>query len=407
MISEKDKSIVRELAKQYMAIVDTDKQRAMFKRMQDSNDLKIVRPPVLLDEIPWYQMNMDGELDCVCEDESARKVEYYFRTKLFYLKHFKADNLCEPFFRVARTVHSTGMGIEFKTADLKRTDDKNRIVSREYEDVLEDESALELMHDPEFSLDPEKDAQNMEFYTELLGDSIPIRQYGFGYMSHVPWDMITRLRGVEPMLMDMYDRPEYLHKIIAKYESAAHKQMDFVEKYLDVLCPSSLHCTPAQISGMEGGGLKSMWLRAAAQSFGVVSPEMFKEFELDYLYSIAERFAYTYYGCCEPLDDKIELLKTIPNLRKIGCSPWANVERCAEQIGGDCVLARKPNPAYVAINTDPDVIREETERSVKAALKYGCPTELVLKDISTVSHRPENLIVWSETVSDVLDKYYG
>ena len=71
------------------------------------------------------------------------------------------------------------------------------------------------------------------------------------------------------------------------------------------------------------------------------------------------------------------------------------------------MLARKPNPAYVAINTDPDVIREETERSVKAALKYGCPTELVLKDISTVSHRPENLIVWSETVSDVLDKYYG
>ena len=59
MISERDKSIVRELAKQYMAIVDTDKQRAMFKRMQDSNDLKIVRPPVLLDEIPWYQMNMN------------------------------------------------------------------------------------------------------------------------------------------------------------------------------------------------------------------------------------------------------------------------------------------------------------------------------------------------------------
>ena len=407
MISEKDKSIVRELAKQYMAIVDTDKQRQMFKRMQDSNDLKIVRPPVLLDEIPWYQMNMDGELDCVCEDERARRVEYYFRTKLFYLKHFKADNLCEPFFRVARTVHSTGMGIEFKTADLKRTDDKNRIVSREYEDVLEDESALELMHDPEFSLDAEKDAQNMEFYTELLGDSIPIRQYGFGYMSHVPWDMITRLRGVEPILMDMYDRPEYLHKIIAKYESAAHKQMDFVEQNLDVLCPSSLHCTPAQISGMDGGGLKSTWLRAAAQSFGVVSPEMFKEFELDYVYSVAKRFAYTYYGCCEPLDDKIELLKTIPNLRKLGCSPWANLERCAEQIGGDYVLARKPNPSHVALKTDPDVIRAETERSVKAALKYGCPTELVLKDISTVSHRPENLIVWAETVSDVLDKYYG
>ena len=97
MISERDKSIVRELAKKYMAIVDTDKQRAMFKRMQDSNDLKIVRPPVLLDEIPWYQMNMNGELDCVCENEQARKVEDHFRRKLFYRKHLRRIIFASPF----------------------------------------------------------------------------------------------------------------------------------------------------------------------------------------------------------------------------------------------------------------------------------------------------------------------
>jgi hypothetical protein len=68
---------------------------------------------------------------------------------------------------------------------------------------------------------------------------------------------------------------------------------------------------------------------------------------------------------------------------------------------------RKPNPANVAIKTDPDLIRRETEETVKTAIKYGCPAEFVLKDISTVSHRPENLIVWSEAVSDVLDSYYG
>jgi hypothetical protein len=33
--------------------------------------------------------------------------------------------------------------------------------------------------------------------------------------------------------------------------------------------------------------------------------------------------------------------------------------------------------------------------------------EFVLKDVSTVSHRPENLIVWSQVVSEVLDEYYG
>ena len=44
---------------------------------------------------------------------------------------------------------------------------------------------------------------------------------------------------------------------------------------------------------------------------------------------------------------------------------------------------------------------------MKVCQKYGCPCEFVLKDISTVSHRPENLIVWADTVSDVLDAWYG
>jgi len=39
---------------------------------------------------------------------------------------------------------------------------------------------------------------------------------------------------------------------------------------------------------------------------------MFEEFEVQYVYPIAERFAYIYYGCCEPLDDKIRILKKPP-----------------------------------------------------------------------------------------------
>ncbi len=58
----KDKEIIRELAKRYMELASSDKQKKAFKRMQDTNDLKLVRPPVLMDEIPWYQMNIDNKL---------------------------------------------------------------------------------------------------------------------------------------------------------------------------------------------------------------------------------------------------------------------------------------------------------------------------------------------------------
>ena len=408
MITEKEKHVVRELAKRYMEAICTEKQEKMVRRFRDTNDLKLVRPPVILDEIPWYQMDMDGELTPVCEDRRARNTELGFRRKLFYLKHFEGvDNLYEPFFRIKRACDSTGIGIEAEES-IKRTDSINNIVSHEYKDVMEDESALELLHDPVFTLRPDKDAEQVEFYTELLGDSIPIRLYGYSYMYDAPWDRISRLRGVEPILMDMYDRPEYLHAIMEKFTSASLATIDFVENNLDVDGSApNLHCTPSTVSGLDGNGMKGTWYRRMAQTFGVVSPSMFKEFEIDYLKRIAGCFAYTYYGCCEPLDDRIDVLKkNIPNLRKIGCSPWAKVERCAEQIGGDYVLSRKPNPANVAIVTDPDVIRRETEETVKACIRYGCPYDIVLKDISTVSNRPENLILWAKTVTEVLDKYY-
>ncbi|MBQ8345652.1 MAG: hypothetical protein IJY42_05240 [Clostridia bacterium] len=408
MGQERDRSIVRELARKYMELVCSEKQKKIFQRQRDTNDLKIVRPPVILAEIPWYQMNMDDELTLICEDARARKAELFFRKALFYMKHFKADNKFEPYFRLKRAVDSTGTGLEITTSEIKRTDSKNNIISHEYEDVLEDESALEKMHDPEFTLRPDRDAEAMEYYTELLGDTIPVRLYGFGYLYNAPWDIISMLRGVEPILMDMYDRPEYLHAIMKKFVSATMAELDFVEKYLDVDNDfADLHCTSGLVSGKAETGLKATWYRGMAQTLGVISPAMFKEFEVDYILPITRRFAYTYYGCCEPLDDRIEILKAIPNLRKLGCSPWANVEKCAEQIGGDYVLSRKPNPANVAIKTDPEVIQREIEETVKACIRHGCPYDITLKDISTVSHRPENLIVWAKTVSDVLDRYYG
>ena len=79
----------------------------------------------------------------------------------------------------------------------------------------------------------------------------------------------------------------------------------------------------------------------------------------------------------------------------------------AEWIGGKYVYSKKPNPANVAMITDTEAVRKETEKSVKLAIKYGCPMDITLKDISTVSHRPKNIIKWSETVSSVLDYYYG
>ena len=405
---EDDKKIVRELAKRYMEYTSSDRQKRSFARMRDNNDLIPGRPPVLLDEIPWYQMNIDNELTCRCEDPALQNVECNFRMALFYFKHFKgADNLCQPFLNVTPTVYATDIGVSRTNQVIKRTDDQNGIVSRELTDLLEDESSLEKFRLPECSLDRDADKKRYDFLNELLGDIIPVRLSGFGPYYFCAWDQIAFLRGMEAILIDCYDRPEYLIALFEKFIAYSNKYLDFLEQNLEPDKEAiNVHTTPALISGL-GEGLKGTWLRDNAQPLANVSPAMFEELAIDPIIEFSKRFKYTYYGCCEPLDDRFEAVTKIPNLRKIGCSPWAKVEHMAEQVKGDYVLARKPNPANVAIKTDPDVIRRETEETVKACIKYGCPYEFVLKDISTVSNNPYNLIVWSETVSEVIDAYYG
>ena len=396
-----ERLIIRELAKQYAALANADEQQRANRRMKDTNDLKIVRPPVLIDEIPWHELMPDPDLVCLCEDPVARRTEWFFRRALYQKKHFRADLLMSTDWKVRMAYEISPLGIEKQV-------ERSVSGSKSFKDVLEKEDSLEEILEPSFSARPDLDEKNMNFFTDLFHDIMPVRLVGSNCMYMQFWDDISELRGVEPIYEDMYDRPEYLHRIMEIFVRRASARMDFLEKHFHVdNDPISLHCTPGMISGLAEDGLKATWYRGMAQPFSCVSPAMFKEFEFDYIRSLAERCAYTYYGCCEPLDNRIEILKGIRNLRKVGVSPWANEEICAEQLGNNYVFARKPNPANVAYRTDPNVIRKETEKTVKLCLKYGCPVEFVLKDISTVARRPDNLITWANTVSDVLDQYYG
>lgn len=408
--SAKELTIVRDLAKKYMEIAMSDKHVRMRQRFRDTNDLKIVRPPVIIEEVPWHEMNYNGELNCVCEDSTLREMEYEFRVALFRERHFKCDNFIEPTWAVHKSYDSTGNGFFIKEETLS-VDKANDIVSHHYHDILEDESALEMYHDPVITPYPENDRANVARVEEILDGAMPVQLRGHG-ICYSPWDELSRLRGVEPILIDIYERPEYLHEIMALLTRSMSLTMDQMEKY-GLYDPRglSLHCTPAPVTPLtepdpEHYVCKDIWFRTMAQMFNMVSPDTHDEFDIQYSIPLASRCAYTYYGCCEPLHDRIDKLQQYPNLRKIGVSPWADVEKSVEMIGGNYVCSRKPNPANVSSITDPEIIRKEIIETVNACQKYGCPLDITLKDISTVGYRPENLMVWAQTVSDILDEYY-
>ena len=140
-----------------------------------------------------------------------------------------------------------------------------------------------------------------------------------------------------------------------------------------------------------------------AQMFSTVSPDMFEEFEIETSMPLFERFGLVYYGCCDPLDRKMKQVRRIPNLRKVSMSPWADEDRGASEIRSDYVYSRKPSPALLATPSfDEGEVRAHLQRSVDVCRTFGCPLELILKDISTVKYEPRRLWRWAEIAMDVV-----
>ena len=174
---------------------------------------------------------------------------------------------------------------------------------------------------------------------------------------------------------------------------------------LGLLCHHQqlVHCTSAYTDELPAPGFdphkpraKDVWSFGLAQMLSTVSPQMFEEFEIDLCLPLFKRFGLLYYGCCDPLDGKIDQIRRIPNVRKISMSPWCNEESAASQMRGDYVFSRKPNPALLAWpEFSEKEIRDHVRSTVEICRQYGCPLELILKDISTLRYQPQRLWQWA------------
>jgi len=402
----KDRALLRDLAKRYADIAQNPVNAERRTRARDINDLKPRRPIVWLDEIPWHEMDIDGKLKLACECETARGIEWFLRSVLFRWEYFQADMVVENFYPISKAYTSTGMGISTKE-DIIATDENNYIVSHHYIDQLDTMEKVRALKEPVITAHPERDEKRKTFAEDIFGDILPAQLQGH-YIYHAPWDEIPRFRGVTPIMYDLMDNPELIHATIKTWTDhtfSAMKQME--TQHLLSNDTGSLHCTPQYTNGLTSGtGLKNIWFRCMAQMFSDVSPATWKEFELDYLMPLAAECGLVYYGCCEALERKIDLLRSIPNLRKIGVSPQANPESCAEQIKGGYVYAYKPNPAHVATAFDANTVRKEIARVIDTCQANGCAYEFVLKDISTVGYKPHHLIEWNKVVMETIDGAY-
>ena len=410
--NEKELKVVRGLAAQYYNIAVSDENIEKARLFRAVNDRKMIRPVVLMDELPWFELNIDNCLDCVCEDERLRGLESHFRYWLARRKYFGCDLYFNPVFSITKRIGFSSLGVHVEEQIL-RTSERNHIVAHQFADKLQTDEDIEKLSFQTVSYDEAGTKKYFEYVSDIIGDIMPVKisgvsgDYGIG---HSIWDTISFLKGAENLLADLAERPEFMHKIARKLTDINKDKMRQLEE-LNLFGADQvyIHCTPALTGDLERPAdydnikPRNLWGRALAQIFSSVSKEMHDEFDIKYALEYMQSFGMVYYGCCEPLDKKIDILKKLKNLRKISITPWADINHAAEVMGSEFVFSSKPNPAHVGAGFDESVIRAELTEIVDAVKRNNCSCDIVLKDIST--GRPEHLIKWAEIAMQVVNGY--
>ena len=408
-----DVRVLRELAGKYAIAANDDVNYERKLLHKAVNDLHMIRPVVLIDELPWNELNGEGELTLYCEDPFLQTIEQYMRQTLYKWNHFQADMIIQPFLPVNKVIHTTGNGVSIVENTL-HFDHSNHIVSHEFVDQMEDESFIERLHNEEITYDKEETDRRVDLVANIVGDIIPVKAIGNQWMFNTCWDDIAEWHGVTNLLMDLAMRPEFMHAVAAKLTDI---YLDKIRQYEELnlfegLQPY-LHSTAAYSDDLPSKDFdgthfttKDVWGRAAAQVFSSVSPAMRDEFDITYMKKAMEPFGLVYYGCCEPLHNMIDIVSQIPNLRKITVTPWADVDIAAENIGKKYVIAHKPSPSNLAVDhLDEEVIRKELTHAIDACYRNGCSFDMVLKDISTVNYNPQNLVQWEKIAMELVKNY--
>ncbi len=407
--NEADITILRDLGQQLAEIAALPEQQARIDRWKALNGLRPERPMVMIDQIPWHEMNVNDELTVRSEDPFCRAIETNLRRTLYKWRHMRVDMVVEPTVDVPKAILGAHLGINAED-DRAVLDPENDVVGHYYRDQLKTEEDLGKILTPNVRLDEAVTAERAEKAHAIFDGILEVRMQGM-HPSFAFWDRISEWHGVEASLIDLVDRPEFLHRMIARITDAYHAMLDQLEAQGLLGYPmATVHCTGAYADELPAEGYdpdhvraKDLWTFGMAQIFSSVSPRMHQTFELDYVYPWYERFGLGYYGCCEPLDDKIDIVRTIPNLRKISMSPWVDVWKSAARIGEDFVFSRKPSPALVATDVmDEDAVRADLQETYAACRTHNTPLEYTLKDISTVRYEPQRLWRWAEIAMEVV-----
>lgn len=416
MLTKQERQILRTLAERYMYFAEKNSQKEKRELWRSLNERRMQRPMVTIDQIPWHEMDVDGSLKLQVQDPYWHYFEMELRQTLYKCEHMPADMVLPPVICLTTPTTGASWGVYGLASNDLQTDATSDIHSRAYECQFSSMEDVQKIQMPYVKRDVTKEALLREEAHLIFDGVAPFVFSGSTGMHSLIvslWDRISEWMGVTDCYYAIYDNPEMLHAMMRRMTDGIIgyiRQMN--EQGLFDVTHQCCHCSmtftdnlPASNIDPEHATSKDAWIFGMAQLFSSVSPEITEEFEIPYMQEVFALAGAGYYGCCEPLDDRLELIERIPNVRKVSCSAWCNPARFAEKAAHRFVMSCKPTPAVFSVDAfDMDVARKDVRRYLDAAKEHGTAIELIMKDISTVRYEPQRLWAWEQMIMEEVSR---
>ena len=411
-IEECDRRILRDLARRVAKIADEPIMATRRRMWVEHNSLRSIYPMMLVfPEGSWVELLPNSALQCQAGE--ARAIERMLRMRVYGYEHLQDDTVVEKEWIVSKVIHTSDWGLV-----------PRRISSPEergawlFDPVIEEPMDLDKLKFPQIRYDEGASLQAFAAAEDLFGDILTVKLEGVKRISYHLMNQYTALRGLEEVMIDMYAEPQMLHDAMAFLEEGHRRLLlQHVEQnLLSFNNDSTYHSSggnsytdelPLPDAGPERARPCDMWASAEAQEMAQVSPQQHAEFVLEYEKRLLEPFGLNGYGCCDDLTQKLDLVCSIPKIRRISISPWANVDVCAEKLKGKYIFSWKPNPAYLVGAFNPQFIRDYVRHTVEVGRANGCVLEMILKDTHTCEHHTERFDEWTRIAREVIQEIAG
>ena len=403
-ITQKDKEILRELAKKQMEYANTPENQRRNDFWYRHNDLQGERPLVTIEE-RFFMQDLARPLSC--ETEKGRAFESQIVQNIIVREDIDDDRATPDFFSVLHTCWFQPFGY-----DIEKKSPEGSIGYQFAHPVKDLGQDWDKIRESKWGFDTNDD--DFALAKEVFSNIMPVKRIS-DYPKASLTQQLVKLMGMETLYFSMYDYPELLTQLLSRLtDEIISFYMEMEQKGLLItnnqnqLVAQGTYGQTNSLTYKENASLKDMWGYVDSQETVSISPDLFEELIFPHYKKIIDMCGLINYGCCEPVHSIWDnCLSKCSNIRKLSISPWCDEEFIGDRLRNTSVIYhRKPSPNLVGFfgAFDETAYAQEIVKTLKAA--KGCKLEFSLRDIYSLNGEKDRAKKAIQIIGVMIDKYW-